>query len=105
MLYGEGNSSGGSPVPDHQVSIPGILRMIREDRFTATELAAELGLTREQFDNRLALMERQGFLQVEKTCCSGQGGCACCCCSSSCSEEPPGYTLTGKGRRVAERGA
>jgi predicted transcriptional regulator len=81
-----------------------MLRMIRGNRFTATELAAKLGLSREQFDDRLALMERQGFLQLEKTCCAGQGGCARCCCSSRDRQEiaVAGYVLSEKGRRIAE---
>lgn len=82
-----------------------LLRKIRKNRFTVRGLAAELGLTPGQLDDRLALMERQGFLKLEKPCCQGEGGCACCCCTSRCSHEPAQYTLTDKGRRIAEKGA
>ncbi len=83
-----------------------MLQMIRDARLTSAELAAELGLSREQLDNRLALMGRQGYLQRDRPCSSTQKGCVCRCCPGpSCSNAGStgrGYALTAKGRRVAE---
>lgn len=104
MLPGAGSSSGGSPVPDRRGSIPCILRMIRENRFSAAGLAAALGLTQDQLGDRLALMVRQGYLARVDAGSPGTGMCACRCCCQPCSERaasPTGYRLTEKGRRVA----
>ena len=91
-------------MPDRQVSIRGILRMIQEGRFSAAGLAATLGLTQDQLGDRLALMARQGYLARVDAGSPGTRECACGGCCQPCSERaasPTGYRLTEKGCRVA----
>jgi len=91
-------------VPDRRGSIPCILRMIRENRFSAAGLAAALGLTQDQLGDRLALMVRQGYLARVDADGPETGKCACPGCCQPCSERvasPLGYRLKEKGRRVA----
>jgi len=76
---------------------------------TPAEIAARLRLTPDQLADRLALMERQGYLEREPECSpDGETGCGCCHCSSRCREAgsgssplPARYVLTGKGRKLA----
>jgi len=91
-------------VPDPQVSIRGILRMIREDRSTRADLAVELGITPDQLNDRLALMVRQGYLARVDAGGPGTRECSCTCCCQPCAGNAAslaGYRLTEKGRRVA----
>jgi len=86
--------------------IQSIAQRIREGNYTLAELAAAVGLTPEQFKNRLDLMERQGYIVQEAACAPATGGgcgChACCACSSRDSDTIPArYQLTEKGKLLA----
>jgi hypothetical protein len=105
MQHGAVNSSGGSPVPEGKPTLQNILEKIGDLRVTGAELARNLGLSHGQLENRLELLERQGYLKKEEPCRSLPKGCTCRCCQG-CSRTTAGnagggYTLTGKGRRVA----
>lgn len=83
-----------------------IAGMIRDGSLTLTECAERLGLTREQLDSRLALMERQGYLSQMRPA-AAEDGCSCghCCATCNKSKDAPApvlYTLTQKGERLAQ---
>ncbi len=107
MQHGAGSSSGGLPVHENSPGITGIARLIRENRFTGKELASTLGITTEQLENRLALMERQGYLIMERPCAVQTGGGGACAGCRSCGKRTSvitGYALTEKGCRLAAAG-
>jgi len=83
---------------------------IRDGHATSAEIAACLGITRDQLADRLALMERQGYLARQGDGSSGPAPPACRhCCSCWCGCDrtatvPALYTLTKKGERLARNG-
>lgn len=86
--------------------IQSIARKIRNGGYSTAELAASVGLSQEQLKNRLAFMERQGYIIREKDCGPVDGGCGCCSSCPSCSDKnramlPVQYRLTEKGEVLA----
>ena len=84
-----------------------IARMIRDGTMTVPECAARLGITRGQPEDRLHLMEQQGYIARQKeTPAEVKSGCSCGHCVASCSRiavapAPSAFILTGKGERLA----
>jgi hypothetical protein len=81
-----------------------IARLIRDGHLTLAECPARLAITREQLENRLQLMERQGYILRQGTSVD-TGGCTCGhCCASCCRNEsqnlPVTFSLTAKGERL-----
>ncbi|MDD4568284.1 MAG: hypothetical protein PHU37_10315 [Methanoculleus chikugoensis] len=77
-------------------------RMAR-GRFTLPELAIELDVGQDALLERLFRMERLGFI-VRSGECNGSSraeDAPCRCPGCSGCREVTGYTLTGKGRRLA----
>ncbi|MEN6444306.1 MAG: helix-turn-helix domain-containing protein [Methanoregula sp.] len=87
-------------------TLQSIARIIRDGNLTMTECAQRLGISRDQLENRLFLMERQGYLARQKDPAPGPDcGCGHCCSSCSNGEGAPVpvlYTLTQKGERLAQ---
>ena len=84
-----------------------IARLIRDNDVTFGEGAARLGITREQLDNRLHLMERQGYLNrhggIRETgagCCNHS--CALCSLCRADVPVPRTISLTPKGMRLID---
>lgn len=84
-----------------------IARLLGSGSLTLAECARMLGMSREQLDERLRMMERQGYLaratpqkDVAFTC---PGCCATCSCCSviKTGAAPILYSLSGKGERLA----
>jgi predicted ArsR family transcriptional regulator len=87
--------------------IQSIARKIRDGGCSAAELAAGVGLSQEQLKNRLALMERQGYIERDEVCGqtgNGCGGCTSCPAVGNRDRTtlPVQYHLTDKGRHLAE---
>jgi hypothetical protein len=88
--------------------IASIARILRSGNATPAEIAESIGITREQLMDRLALMERQGYLTRHQDTDPGpDADCSCGhCCSSCCRRDaasaPVLYTLTQKGERLAQ---
>ncbi len=86
-------------------TLQSIARVIRTGNLTLGECALRLGMTEEQLENRLSLLERQGYIlrqagMPKGTTCS----CGNCCASyrTPCSRQIPAtITLTEKGERLA----
>lgn len=80
-----------------------IARLLRDRSLTLAECARMLGLNRAQLDERLFLMERQGYLaraapQKDEPCtCSG---CCATCYRKGGRAEPAVFTLTAKGEKL-----
>lgn len=85
--------------------IVSIARMIGSGTRTFAAMAEETGLTREQFLDRLALMERQGYIIREEPGVPEDCSCGHCCAScnshSSGNRAPAFYVLTRKGETLA----
>ena len=83
-----------------------IARLLKGGSLTLTECARVLGMSRAHLDERLRMMERQGYLarttpQKDKTCtCSGCCATCSCCSVKNTGAVPVLYTLTGKGERL-----
>lgn len=82
-------------------TLPSILRLIRDGDTTFAEVTVRLGITREQLENRLRLMERQGYI-LRQSGTSDTPACSCGHCRSPCRETGGGkvpviYALTRKG--------
>ena len=83
-----------------------IARLLKGGSLTLAECGRMLGLSREQLDERLFLMARQGYLaratpQKDTTCtCSGCCATCSCCSVKNTGAVPVLYTLTGKGERL-----
>ncbi len=87
--------------------IESIARKIRDGGYSAADLAASVGLSQEQLKNRLALMERQGYIVRVEDCGPVDGGCGYCSSCPSCSDKdramlPVQYRLTKKGELLVE---
>lgn len=82
-----------------------IVRLLRDRSLTPAECARMLGMNRAELNERLRMMERQGYLaraipQTDPCTCSGC--CSSCGCSAKdTSSAPVIYSLTGKGERLA----
>ncbi|WP_148208235.1 helix-turn-helix domain-containing protein [Methanosphaerula palustris] len=79
--------------------------MIQSGTVTHAEIADDIGITREQLADRLALMERQGYLARQEEMADSESGCRhCCasCCARNGASFPVLYNLTQKGERLAE---
>ena len=81
-----------------------IARLIRDGHLTIAECPARLGITREQLENRLQLMERQGYILRQGTPVDTES-CTCGhCCASCCKNDnrnlPLTLSLTPKGERL-----
>lgn len=77
--------------------------LIRDDIPTREELSRAMGLTPEQLETRLALMERQGYLAGEQSGRRREGCLACRCCTTcrGTGNTVTRYELTEKGLRLA----
>jgi DNA-binding HxlR family transcriptional regulator len=88
--------------------IASIAKLLRSGNATPAEIAESIGITRKQLTDRLALMERQGYLARHRDTDPGpDAGCSCgYCCSSCCKRDaapaPVLYTLTKKGEQLAQ---
>jgi hypothetical protein len=89
-------------------TLQSIAQFIRDGNLTMAECSARLGITREQLENRLQLMERQGYILRQG---SAQDAPACTCnhcCASCCKNEslnlPVTFSLTAKGERLLRPG-
>ncbi len=81
-----------------------IARLLRDRSLTLAECARMLGLNRVQLDERLRLMERQGYLAratSQTDSCSGCSATCSCCGAKNTGAGPVIYSLTGKGERLA----
>ncbi|NMB78272.1 MAG: hypothetical protein GYA23_04180 [Methanomicrobiales archaeon] len=88
------------------VTLETIARLIHEGDMTLAECSARLGITRDQLDTRLRLMERQGYLtrnrhgvKAGEECSCGHC-CALCCRSRHTVPVPDSFILTPKGMRL-----
>ncbi|MDP3564482.1 MAG: helix-turn-helix domain-containing protein [Methanoregula sp.] len=87
--------------------IASIARILRSGNATPAEIAKCIGISREQLTDRLALMERQGYLARHGNTDPGPDAeCRCGhCCSSCCKRDdsmtPILYTLTDKGKQLS----
>ncbi len=83
-----------------------IARLLKGGSLTLTECARVLGMSRAHLDERLRMMERQGYLArttpQKDTTCTCSNCCATCSCRSvkNTGAVPVLYTLTGKGERL-----
>lgn len=80
-----------------------IAKRFSEGGFTLPELAIELDTKQDVLLERLFMMERLGFI-VRSGGCNGSSradDAPCRCPGCSGCREVTGYTLTGKGRRLA----
>ena len=88
--------------------IASIARILRSGNATPAEIAESIGITREQLMDRLALMERQGYLARHRDPDPGaDAGCSCghrcsSCCNRDAASAPVLYALTKKGERLAQ---
>lgn len=88
--------------------IASIARILWSSNATTAEIAKSIGITREQLAERLALMERQGYIARHQDAGVGpDSNCSCGHCCSSChrqdtASDPVLYTLTQKGERLAQ---
>lgn len=87
-------------------TLQSIAQLIRDGHLTLAECPARLGITREQLENRLQLMERQGYVTCGRNSLEG-GGCTCGGCCFACTKKdttqsPSLYTLTAKGERLID---
>ncbi|MDD5144207.1 hypothetical protein [Methanoregula sp.] len=85
-------------------TLQSIARLIRDGHVTLAECPARLGITREQLDNCLQLMERQGYLvrqgiPVDTEGCTC-GHCCASCCRNGLQNPPVTFSLTAKGERL-----
>lgn len=83
-------------------SLQSVARIIHDGDLTLAECAVQLGISRDQLENRLRLMERQGYIRRQGGDAQDTATCSCghCCASCSRSESRPipvTYTLTAKG--------
>ena len=81
-----------------------IARILRDRSLTRAECARMLGLNREQLNERLRMMERQGYLAratPQTDSCSGCCATCSCCGTKNAGALPVIYSLTGKGERLA----
>jgi DNA-binding HxlR family transcriptional regulator len=84
-----------------------IALLLKGGSLTLAECARMLGMSRAHLDERLCMMERQGYLV--RAAPQKDGGCTCsgCCATCSCcgakdtGAVPVLYSLTGKGERLA----
>ncbi len=87
-------------------TLQAIARLIHGGDKTLAECSARLGITKGQLEDRLLLMERQGYIlrhngkDHEQPCTCGHC-CATCCHSSG--NRPVLQTLTPKGERLIRR--
>lgn len=86
--------------------IASIARILRSGNATLAEIAEHIGITREQLADRLALMERQGYLARQPDT-PVDPGCGCGHCCASCYKRdgaaaPILYMLTEKGKCLAQ---
>lgn len=84
----------------------GIARLLKGGSLTLAECARMLGMSRAQLDERLFLMERQGYLTRATPQEDAASTCPGCCATCSCCNAkdtgavPVLYSLTGKGERL-----
>ena len=86
-------------------TLQSIARVIRTGNLTMVECALRLGMTPEQLENRLSLLERQGYILRQAGMPEG-ATCSCGHCCASCRtpgsrQIPATITLTEKGERLA----
>ena len=86
--------------------IASITRIIRSGNATLADMAERIGLTHEQLADRLALMERQGYLARQPDALVGPD-CDCGhCCASCCKRDGAAaqvlYMLTEEGEHLAQ---
>lgn len=84
-------------------TLQSIARVIRTGNLTLAECALRLGMTQEQLENRLSLLERQGYILREAGMPEG-ATCSCGHCCASCRtprQIPATISLTEKGERLA----
>lgn len=85
-------------------TLQSIARLIRDGHLIIAECPARLGITREQLDNRLQLMERQGYVACGRNPLEGagcaRGGYCSACPKKDATQSPSLYTLTEKGERL-----
>lgn len=86
-------------------TLQSIVRVIRMGNLTLGECALRLGMTDEQLENRLSLLERQGYIlrqtgMPEGTTCSCGHYCVSCRTPGS-RQTPATISLTEKGERLA----
>lgn len=84
-----------------------IARLLQQGTYTLPDSARLLGIRLEQLEERLALMERQGYLASVHAAPPGEA-CSCGhCCGSCCQARklpaPRLFALTPKGERLASR--
>jgi len=82
-----------------------IARLVRKGNMTLAECADRLGISRTQLEERLQMMERQGYLARIKDV-NPDPECRCGhCCLSCCKRDGATtmvlFTLTQKGERLA----
>ena len=87
-------------------TLQSIALVIRNGNLTLTECALRLGMTKEQMEDRLSLMERQGYILRQAGMPEG-APCSCGHCCASCGtpgsqQVPATITLTEKGERLAK---
>jgi len=85
-------------------TLQSIAQLIRDGHVTLAECPARLGISREQLENRLHLMERQGYI-LRQGGAADAPGCTCRhCCASCCQHDsahlPFTLSLTAKGERL-----
>lgn len=86
-------------------TLQSIARVIRTGNLTLGECALRLGMTEEQLENRLSLLERQGYILRQAGMPEG-AACSCGHCCASCRtpgsrQIPATISLTEKGERLA----
>jgi len=82
-------------------TLQSIAQLIRDGDLTLADCAARLGITREQLENRLQLMERQGYV-LRRDSTADTAGCTCghccvSCCKNASLNHPVTFSLTAKG--------
>ncbi|NLD57950.1 MAG: hypothetical protein GX651_07445 [Methanomicrobiales archaeon] len=86
-----------------------IARLVTSGSLTLAECARMLGMHRAQLDERLFLMERQGYLARATPHNVDAGTCSGCCSKCTCrgaknpGAAPAVYSITEKGERLAAR--
>jgi len=85
-------------------TLQSIARVIRTGNLTLAECALRLGMTQEQLEDRLSLLERQGYI-LREAGMPESATCSCGHCCTSCRtpgsrQIPAVISLTEKGERL-----